>query len=305
MKGIIVTILLTTMFYNSGTTQQETIEIWGEHIPNQLAVENNETQVQDGILWIEHVQVPTLEVFLPVKQNATGQAIIICPGGGYAGLAYDWEGSDIAKWLNTKGIAAFVLKYRLPDPKSQIVPHQAPLMDAQRAIRLVRKNASVYGITPDEIGIMGFSAGGHLASTLATHYLEQRTHQDEIDKVSAKPNFVILIYPVITMTDLYTHGGSKTNLLGQNPSQELVGHYSNELHITAETPPTFLIHSSDDKGVPSMNSILFYKALMDHNIDTEMHIYPEGGHGYALAVNKGHLQTWSDNLAAWLNRINQ
>ena len=283
---------------------QETIHLWSGKIPNHQETDEVETQENGDILWIENVQEPTLEIYLPTKKNATGKALVICPGGGYQGLAYDWEGTDIAKWLNSKGIAAFVLKYRLPKSNSIILGRKAPLQDAQRAIRLVRHNSEKWNVSKNQIGIMGFSAGGHLASTLGTHYNDGKNSlTSTIDSLSARPDFMVLIYPVITMRSSYTHEGSRNNLLGENPEQELIDFYSNELHVNKNTPPTFIVHSTDDKAVSVINSILFYQALEKEEIYSEMHIYPEGGHGFALAIGQGHLQTWIDRLSEWIESL--
>jgi acetyl esterase/lipase len=283
-------------------SQENIIPLWSEKDPIILEINEKEIRKNANILTIRNVHKPTLEVFLPSKQNATGKAVVICPGGGYQQLAYDWEGTDVAKWLNSKGIAAFVLKYRLP--KSLKVNSKAPLKDAQRAVRLVRQNSKKWNISKDKIGIMGFSAGGHLASTLGTHYDDNRDSLfNSIDSLSARPDFMVLVYPVITMKSPYTHNGSRNNLLGKAPKKELINHYSNELHVNKNTPPTFIVHSSDDKAVPVMNSILFYQALLKENINTEMHIYPKGGHGFGLAIGKGHLQTWVDRFSEWIESL--
>ena len=285
-------------------SQSGTVPLYAEVIPNQQKTDEVEKQGDRDIIWIENVQIPTLEIYLPAKKNSTGKAVIICPGGGYQGLAYDWEGTDIAKWLNSKGIAAFVLKYRLPKSKSLIIGHKAPLQDAQRAIRLVRHNADHWNLSEDQIGIMGFSAGGHLASTAGTHFDDYKVSlPTKIDSLSARPDFMILIYPVITMKPKYTHSGSKNNLIGNTPTPELIDFYSNELHVTKNTPPTFLVHSTDDKAVPVMNSILFYQALEKEEIYSEMHVYPTGGHGYGLAIGQGHLQTWTNRLYDWIKSL--
>ncbi|SNZ01517.1 alpha/beta hydrolase [Flagellimonas pacifica] len=297
-------IICTLFGVSASYSQGDIIPLWPNGVPNQQKTNESETQNRDDILWIENVQQPTLEVFLPTKRNATGKAMIICPGGGYQGLAYDWEGTDIAKWLNSKGIAAFVLKYRLPLSKSIIKKEKAPLQDVQRALRIVRHNSSNWNIVKNQIGIMGFSAGGHLASTLSTRYEANNSFEaDSIDHVSARPDFTVLIYPVITMKTPNTHLGSRNNLLGENPPQELADHYSNELHVDKNSPPTFIVHSTDDEAVPVENSLLFYKALKKEKVPTEMHIYPHGGHGYSLAIGKGHLQTWTDRLAEWLQNL--
>lgn len=284
---------------------QETIPLWPKDIPNQKITEEVEIHNDKGFLWIENVQNPTLEIYLPTKRSATGKAILICPGGGYQGLAYDWEGIDIAKYLNSKGIAAFVLKYRSPKLNSLITGHKAPLQDAQRAIRIVRYNSERWNLDRNQIGIMGFSAGGHLASTLGTHYNHGENYlTDAIDSLSARPDFMVLIYPVVTLRSPYCHEGSRNNLLGIHLNEELIDYYSNELHVGKDTPPTFIVHSTDDKTVSVMNSILFYQALKKEEIYSEMHIYPKGGHGFALAIGKGHLQTWTDRLYEWLESLN-
>ncbi|MGW9687034.1 alpha/beta hydrolase [Flagellimonas sp. 2504JD1-5] len=304
MKKYAISIFMMVMGAAIGFGQGNIIPLWPDRIPNQKNTEEKETQTTNDILWIENVQVPTLEIFLPAKRNATGKAVVICPGGGYQGLAYDWEGQDVAKWLNSLGIAAFVLKYRLPGSKSLIEKTKAPLQDAQRAIKLVRHHAKKWNIIEKEVGIMGFSAGGHLASTLGTHYNEEVTKESDVMRqISARPNFMILIYPVISMTSEHTHMGSRINLIGENPEQELIDEYSNELHINKDTPPTFLVHSTDDEAVPVENSLLFYRALKAHKVYAEMHIYPEGGHGYGLAIGEGYLQTWTDRLKDWLQNL--
>lgn len=304
MIKFIVSSLLYIMTLNMAICQENTMALWSEKIPNHQKTDEVEIQENKEILWISYVQEPTIEVFLPAKKFRSGRAVIICPGGGYTGVSYDSEGTDIAKWLNSKGVAAFVLKYRLPNSKSVIARNKAPLQDAQRAIRLVRQNAEKWDISSDQIGIMGFSAGGHLASTLGTHYDEEIDFAgDDIDTLSARPDFMVLIYPVITFNPAYTHQGSKDNLLGENPDQKLVDFYSNELHVDKNTPPTFLVHSSNDRSVPVMNSILFYEALSKDGVYAEMHIYPEGGHGYGLALGMDYLQTWTDRLADWMEGL--
>lgn len=283
---------------------QEVIPLWSDNIPNHQKSNEVETQEKGDILWVENVQEPTLEIYLPTKRNATGKAMVICPGGGYAGLAYDWEGTDIAKWLNAKGIAAFVLKYRLPKSKAIILGHKAPLQDAQRAIRLVRHHSEKWNVRKNQIGIMGFSAGGHLASTLGTHYkADKNALASAIDTLSARPDFMVLVYPVITMKSAYTHQGSRNNLLGSKPEQELIDFYSNELHVDKNTPPTFIVHATDDDAVSVTNSLLFYQALEKEKIYSEMHIYPKGGHGFGLAIGHGHLETWVDRLSDWIESL--
>lgn len=284
----------------------QVLPIWGDQMPNYRASDEEEVRTFDGILRIAKVQKPTLEVFRPSNSSASDAAVIICPGGGYRILAYEWEGTDIAKWFNAKGVTAFVLKYRLPDAASVVNSYEVPLQDAQRAIRLVRSQAEEWGIDSNKIGIMGFSAGGHLASTAGTHFNDPNTFAgDEIDDLSARPDFMILGYPVISMREGITHQGSKTSLLGDVPSEEMVSRFSNEKRVTELTPPTFLFHSGDDGAVPVANSLLFYEALIAHGVPTEMHIYPYGGHGYALAWNKAQLEKWPEQLWAWLKELIQ
>lgn len=295
----VVFYLLITL--NHIVAQTETVAIWHEEMPNRTPSNEIELVKDEDIKKVYLVQTPTLQVFLPSKRSANGKAMIVCPGGGYAGLAYDWEGADVAKRLNSMGVAAFVLKYRLPNSKALKTPHEVPLQDAQRAMRWVRFNAEKFNIDSNKIGVIGFSAGGHLASTLGTQFNTPNTFKEQpLDTISARPDFMVLVYPVITMKDDYTHKGSQNNLLGKDASDTLKLKYSNENHVTKKTPPTFLVHSTDDKAVPVENSLNFYKALKNNNIPVEMHIYPYGGHGYALANGKGYLESWMDRLQDWL-----
>lgn len=278
------------------------LPLYNGEIPYRKAsAQQEEVQVSD-ITVVRKVQEPMLQVFFPAKRNATGQAVIICPGGGYGVLAYDWEGMDVAKWLNSHGIVGIVLKYRLPSAESQTQPHLVPLTDAQRAMRLVRSKAEEWNIAPDKIGIMGFSAGGHLASSLATHFDSGNPNAtDPIERLSCRPDYAILAYPVISFDPEYAHMGSRTNLIGQNPEQKWVEYFSNEKQVTAETPPSFLFHSQDDTVVPISNSIRFYEALTRHKVPAEMHLYPTGGHGFSLSVTKdGTQQGWMDSCIQWL-----
>ena len=284
-------------------SQNEILPIWSDEIPNHQESDEVELYPERDILWIEQIQIPTLEVFLPVKRHRTGKAVLICPGGGYHGLAYDWEGTAIAKWFNSKGITAFVLKYRMPKSASVKVSYDAPLQDAQRAIRLVRFHAEKWGVNKEDVGIMGFSAGGHLASTLGIQFATKNTFKGtEIDEISARPDFMVLIYPVVTMKEDFTHKGSRNSLLGEHPTDKLIHQFSNELQVTKNTPPTFIVHAGNDKGVPVQNSLQLYQALLDKEVPVEMHIYPTGGHGFGLAIGKGRLQSWTDRLYEWLNQ---
>ncbi|MFZ9823147.1 MAG: alpha/beta hydrolase [Gemmataceae bacterium] len=240
---------------------------------------------------------PSLTPYLPPKEKATGAAIVVCPGGGYGGLAVGHEGKDIATFLNNHGIAAFVLKYRLA-PKYR---YPSSLLDAQRAIRTVRTNAKEYGIDPKRIGIWGFSAGGHLASTAGTQFDQGKSDSaDPIDTASCRPDFLILAYPVITLEPPYAHMGSRNNLLGKDADPKLVESLCNQNRVTAQTPPTFLFHTDADSGVVPENSVLFYLALKKHKIPAEMHIYEKGKHGIGLGPNEKESGTWPDRLIGWL-----
>lgn len=290
--------------FQSLFAQNFTLPLWSGEIPNSKKTNELEKRDTTEMVRISNVQTPDIAVFLPTKANATGQAVVICPGGGYYILAYDWEGTDFAKWLNSKGIAAIVLKYRLPVSKNHITPHLSPLMDAQRALRLTRYHAKEWNIDTAKVGIMGFSAGGHLASTAGTHFDYGKTSAtDAVETFSARPDFMILVYPVITFSQPTMHSGSRGALLGQNPDPKLVTYYSNELQVQADTPPTFLVHAGDDEVVPVDNSILFYQALRAKKVPAELHIYPTGGHGFSLAIGHGYLQTWTERCADWLKNL--
>lgn len=243
-------------------------------------------QYQEIALWEQiYEDNPVIKVFLPEKPN--GKAIIDCPGGGYQHLAMEHEGTQFAPWLNEQGIALIVLKYRMPNGN-----HEIPLSDAEQAIKIVRQHAGKWNINPTQIGIMGFSAGGHLASTLATHF-----------DTETRPDFQILFYPVITMDKSYTHGGSRKNLLGENPSEELVKLYSNELQITPQTPKAFILFSDDDKAVPSLNGVNYYLALQKNGVSAEFHIYPSGGHGWGFKDDFIYKSQWTVALAQWLKNL--
>jgi acetyl esterase/lipase len=287
--------------------QEMILPLWAEgKVPNYKKTDETEKRDTAATIHITRVQQPDIAVFLPAKRNATGQAVIICPGGGYGTLAYNWEGMDVAKLLNAKGIAAIVLKYRLPNSKSNIVPHLSPLLDAKRAIRMVRFYADKWSIKKDKVGIMGFSAGGHLASTLATHFDKGENNAvDSIEQFSSRPDFMVLVYPVISMSKNIMHAGSRNNLIGDKPTDELAKLYSNELQVNKETPVTFLVHATDDKTVPVENSLLFYQALKDNGVSAEMHIYPKGGHGFGLALGRSYLETWTDRCIDWLRELNK
>jgi len=250
-----------------------------------------------GALGNDDADKPSITIYLPEPAKAVATGVVICPGGGYGALAMDHEGRQVAEWMNSVGIAAFVLKYRL-GPRYH---HPVELGDVQRAIRTVRTRAAEFGIAPDRIGVMGFSAGGHLASTAATHFdVGNPNAADATDKASSRPDFAILAYPVISFTTKYVHAGSRRNLLGDNPDPKLVELLSNELQVMPQTPPTFLFHTNADEGVPPENSVLFYMALRKAGVPAEMHIFEEGSHGLGLAQTHADLSIWPTLLANWL-----
>lgn len=250
-----------------------------------------------GAIGTEDRDRPEITIFQPSSKHTDATAVIVCPGGGYGALAMNHEGRQIANWLNSYGIVAVVLKYRL-GPRYR---HPVEMGDAQRAIRAVRSRAKELGIAPDRIGAWGFSAGGHLAATIGTHFdAGQTSAADPVDRMSSRPDFLILAYPVISFTTPYTHKGSLKNLLGDNPDPALVQNLSNELQVTAQTPPTFLFHTNADTGVPAENSVLFYLALRKAGVPAELHIFEKGPHGVGLGNPDAALSGWPIALANWL-----
>ena len=241
---------------------------------------------------------PSVMAFPAPRASANGTAVVIFPGGGYTHLATEKEGTRIAVWLNTLGVSAFVVTYRL-GPRYH---HPTMLYDAQRAIRTVRARAQEWGVDSARVGVMGFSAGGHLASTLSTHS-DAGTARDAIDRVRALPDFQILMYPVITMRAPSVHKGSRTQLLGDTPTEPMVDSLSNELQVTSKTPPTFIVHATDDRVVPVENSLLFYAALRAANVPVELHIFQKGGHGFGMAPDDPALAMWMPLCAAWLRNL--
>jgi acetyl esterase/lipase len=301
VKTAYLTCVIMSLNLFSLTAQNTIIKIWPDGIPGSIiSASYLEKMDQNNGLPVrfEKVTDPTLTLSLPSKEKASGTAVLVCPGGGYAGLAFDHEGNAIAKWLNENGIAAFILKYRLPSDQIMKDKSVGPLQDAQEAIRIIRRNAKEWNINPRRIGVIGFSAGGHLASTLSTHFSEKV--YEVTDTVSARPDFSILMYPVITMDASFTHAGSRKNLLGDNPSDDAVKRFSNELQVTAKTPPAFLVHSQDDKTVPVKNSLVYYESLVRNNIPSELHIFRKGGHGYGLAINRDTQMAWPELCIRWL-----
>lgn len=295
-------ITIVFLFISSNVNSQiKTIPIWNTTIPGEIK-NSDYTEIsvyKDSVLQkSSKVSLPTLTIYSPTNPNGT--SVLIFPGGGYQHLSMYKEGDKIARWLNSLQITAIVVKYRLPDDKIMSDKSIAPLQDAQEAIRIIRKNAGIWNLDKNKIGVIGFSAGGHLAATLSTHYNE-KTYISNND-TSARPDFSLLIYPVISMKNEITHKGSQTSLLGLNPSDKRIEKFSNELQVTAETPPTFLVHATDDKSVPVENSINYYLALKKNNVSAEMHLYEKGGHGFGLGKENDEL--WSQDCVKWLKNHN-
>lgn len=279
--------------------QNQVIPLWNK-IPNEIKAPDykEKPEMKDGKMQsTSQVSVPTLSIFIPKETKPNQTAVIICPGGGYTHLAFDKEGTKVAEWFNSIGIAAFVLKYRMPNDLTMKDKSVGPLQDAQEAIRYVRQNASKWNIDTKKIGLLGFSAGGHLAATASTHY-DDKVYESAY-KVSARPDFSLLIYPVISMENDITHKGSQINLLGNNPSQELISSFSNEKKVNAQTPPAFLIHATDDTVVIPENSINYYLALKKNGVTAELHLYEKGGHGFGLGVNDTS-KFWTRDCIEWL-----
>lgn len=299
MKKILVAVICLHM--SLLLASQQVIPLYEKAIPNSKPGPDEEKMDTgaNGRLSGSKVSHPTLTVFLPAAGKANGVAVVICPGGGYSHLAMTHEGYDVAKRLNESGFTCFVLKYRLPADQIMIKKEIGPLQDAQRAIQLVREGAGQWHINKNRVGIIGFSAGGHLASTAGTHFstavIDNKKH------TSLRPDFMILGYPVISLTDSLAHAGSRNSLIGSAPTQDLINMYSNELHVTAKTPPTFLVHAKDDKTVKVANSLVFKQALDKYNIPSDIFLYDKGGHGFGLVNSTSDVQ-WIDLAVAWMGK---
>lgn len=272
---------------------QEILEIYPGQIPGATVAASNATNDTKYPGLIRHSVIPTIQVFLPAKEKANGTAVLICPGGGYSVIVYEGEGVGTAKRFAENGIAAFVLKYRLPNDSFSVDKSIAPLQDAQQAIKYIRENAGKWNIDIHKVGVVGFSAGGHLASTLATHF--NTSYINNPQKTNLRPDFQVLVYPVITMQENLTHKDSRKKLLGAEPSKERVDFFSNELQINDSTPPAYLTHTADDNVVDVDNSINYFEALRKRKIAVEMHIYPKGGHGFIFRQ-----PGWMDTLLLWM-----
>ncbi|WP_147206026.1 alpha/beta hydrolase [Segetibacter aerophilus] len=299
LSCLIAFIMTVTCTMNA--VSQTIIPLYKDSIPNSKPTADEEKSEisKDSILIVSKVSRPTLSIYLPPKEKRTGAAVIICPGGGYWILAAGHEGADVARRFNEMGVAAFVLKYRIPNDKTMVNKEIGPLQDAQRAIQVVRENAKAWGINKNTVGIMGFSAGGHLASTAGTHF--QRSYIANPKKTNLRPDFMVLAYPVISFTDSIGHTGSADQLLGKKASAEKIKEYSNELQVTTQTPPTFLVHAKDD-GVKVENSLSFAAALKKHNVPAELYLYEKGGHGYGM-YNKTSSVRWMDLVEEWMKKM--
>jgi len=295
-RSFLLTMLLMA-FSLSEAFSQEFIPIW----PEGKMINSKGLNLKDSIAneRIYQVGTPGMYAFFPSKQENKGAAVVICPGGGYERLAYIISGTQLAKWFNSIGISAFVLNYRLPNSPDLLQREKGPLQDAQRAIKYIRANAKQWGIQTDKIGIQGSSAGGHLATLAGTFQEDFSAVGDSIDQFSYRPDFMILISPVIDLGK-YAHTGSLANLLGPKPSSKLVSKYSTQLQVTSKTPPTFIVDAIDDKSVDPHNSLLFYQALLENNVSASLHVFPQGGHSIALRNNPGSVDLWTTLCEKWM-----
>jgi acetyl esterase/lipase len=292
---------LFTVLTFSSVFSQEFIPLWPEgKMPNSKGLKITDSIYDERY---RRVGTPGLYAFFPSKQENKGTAIVICPGGGYKHEAYISSGTQMAKWFNTMGVNAFVLIYRLPHSPDLIERSKAPLQDAQRAIRMIRANAEKWGIAKDRVGVIGFSSGGHVASSVGTHTEDVSQITDNMDSIAFTPNFMVLVSPVITMGEK-AHKGSVTNLLGDNPSKDLIEKYSSEKQVTEKTPPTLIFHANNDKTVNQANSLLLYQALVDKKVSASLHIFPYGEHSIGLRNNPGSTQVWNNICEMWLCEMN-
>lgn len=279
------------------TVGQEFIPLW----PEGKKPNNNGKRISDTIynerIW--RVATPGMYSFVLPKAENKGTAVLICPGGGYERISYLYNGFNLAKWYNTIGINAFVLIYRLPHQQDLVKRQIAPLQDVQRAIRLIRKNAGKWLIDKKRVGVMGTSAGGHLASTLYTNYTDVSAIHDDLDTINYMPDFMVLLSPVISMGK-YAHAGSKKNLLGADTSKSMIDEFSSELRVKKSQSPVFIVHAQNDSTVNVMNSVLFYNALLEKNINASIHVFPQGGHGISVMDNPGSTELWLELLKRWL-----
>ncbi len=289
-----VTLFLITFSLNA---QDKTLKVWPNGAPNHNGMDEPEEKFE-GVR-VRNVSEAEMYVYLPEKEKNTGAAVVICPGGGYWIEAMDHEGYQMAEWLQERGVAGIVLKYRLPYGH-----HEIPSGDARQAMRIVRKNAQEWGIHPEKIGIAGSSAGGHLASTAGTRFdYGNPESNNPFEKISSRPDFMLLLYPVITFREEFGHMGSRKNLIGEGNDWKLVEKYSSELHVSPETPPTFLVLADDDKSVVPRNSVEFYLKLKENNVPAEMHIFAEGGHGFGMNKKNLPVDQWPELFYNWLKAV--
>jgi acetyl esterase/lipase len=297
-KTLWIPIVVCSLIRPTLSGQDEILSVWPGVPPGVLVnAEVIESMDEDQPFRIRNVTEPTISVYLPQNRLLNRTAIIICPGGGYVRLAFDHEGFEVAEWLNQQGIAGIVLKYRLPDDRIMEDKSIGPLQDVQQAIRIVRKKANEWQINPNKIGVMGFSAGGHLAATASTLYGMQVSPKDT---VSARPDFTVLLYPVISFRDFVTHMGSRLRLLGDSMSEDIIHQFSADEQVTADTPPAFLAHSLDDGAVSYINSLQYMTALKRNGIRCELHLFQSGGHGYGISRARGSEGSWPILLKEWL-----
>ena len=292
-----ITLLLVFCLLSAFAEAQDFVPLYPKNaIPNSKGTKPKDSIANERVY---RVGTPGMYCFFPSKQENKGAAVIICPGGGYERLAYVISGTQLAKWFNTLGISAFVLNYRLPNDADLITNDEAPLQDAQRAIKYVRAHAAEWGIFPDKIGIQGSSAGGHLASMAGTATRGTVSLADELDNISFLPNFMILVSPVIDMGK-YAHKGSRKNLIGENPTPEQINRYSTQLQVTKNTPICFIADAFNDQSVDPHNSLLFYQSLLEHQVSASLHVFPQGGHAIALRNNPGSADLWTTLCEKWM-----
>lgn len=301
MKTFRIIFLLFILPLMSFAQTPETMKLWPGTVPFSNGNITPEKEIRPGN--IANICEAQLIIYHPEQGKANGTAVIICPGGGYTNESTIKEGHDVAKWFNTFGVTGIVLKYRLPGASNITEKDKAPLSDAQRAIRYVRSKAAEWGLKPNQIGIMGFSAGGNLAVNAGTHFdVGNVQATDPVEQLSCRPDFMILLYPVVSMKYNLTHGGSRLNLLGSKPDTAKVVYYSGEENVTATTPPTFIVHANDDGAVKVENSINLYLAIHKMGIPIEMHIFEKGGHGFGLGLPTNTTSAWPERCKAWMEQ---
>jgi acetyl esterase/lipase len=295
-----ITLTLLASFSIAGAAQEaafppkmQSVPLYGDAAILNSKLSPDKEASTDGS-WIKKVSRPVIQIYLPAKARATGAGIVIFPGGGYAGLTFDFEGTQQAKFFVDHGLAAFVVKYRIPDDRTMIDKSMGPLQDAQQAMRFVRQHAAEWKVDPKRIGVIGFSAGGHVASTLATHF--DKPYVDNPDRVDLRPDFLVLVYPVISMDAKITHMDSREALLGSGPSDSQVRFFSNELHVTKDTPPTLILHAADDRLVDVDNSIVFFEALRHAGVPVETRLFQAGEHGFYLMPR----DRWQGTIMEWI-----